>query len=128
MLNSEGSFDVSLFMYRAKSEWTLRKSSSGFPLKNLKLLNVCPFYNVSPKALFEPTRQTYFIEINKILIKLCFRFALQKHDDHTELRFKILVVGEIASGKTSFIHRYVNNMFTASYKPTVIDSQKRHNV
>jgi len=37
----------------------------------------------------------------------------------TEHLFKILVVGDIGTGKTSIIKRYVHNMFSMSYKSTI---------
>jgi Ras-related protein Rab-32 len=37
--------------------------------------------------------------------------------------FKILVVGDIGTGKTSIIKRYVHNIFSMSYKSTVVYSQ-----
>lgn len=36
-----------------------------------------------------------------------------------EYLFKILVIGDIGVGKTSFIKRYVHNFFSQSYKATV---------
>lgn len=36
-----------------------------------------------------------------------------------ELLYKILMVGDIGSGKTSFIKRYVNNIYTDKYKSTI---------
>ena len=38
----------------------------------------------------------------------------------TEYLFKILVVGDIGTGKTSIIKRYVHNIFSMSYKSTVL--------
>ena len=36
-----------------------------------------------------------------------------------EYLYKILVVGDIGTGKTSIIKRYVHNIFSNSYKSTV---------
>jgi len=40
-------------------------------------------------------------------------------DGVTEHLFKILVVGDIGTGKTSIIKRYVHNIFTMNYKSTI---------
>jgi GTPase SAR1 family protein len=37
----------------------------------------------------------------------------------TELVYKIMVVGNAACGKTSIINRFVNNVFSETYKSTV---------
>lgn len=39
--------------------------------------------------------------------------------DKREKLFKILVIGELATGKTSFIKRYVHQYYTAQYRATV---------
>lgn len=39
--------------------------------------------------------------------------------DHTELLYKILVVGDVSTGKTSIIKRYVHNIFSVHYKATI---------
>jgi len=36
-----------------------------------------------------------------------------------EFVYKILVVGDLGCGKTSFIHRYVNNTFSNTYRATI---------
>ena len=36
-----------------------------------------------------------------------------------EYVYKILVVGDLGSGKTSFIHRYVNGTFSSTYRATI---------
>jgi len=40
-------------------------------------------------------------------------------DIKQELMYKILVVGDIGTGKTSFIKRYVHNIFSIYYKATI---------
>ena len=37
----------------------------------------------------------------------------------TEYIFKILVIGELGSGKTSIIKRYVHQFFTQHYRATI---------
>eukprot|EP01091_Cochliopodium_minus_P006721 TRINITY_DN1671_c0_g1_i1.p1 TRINITY_DN1671_c0_g1~~TRINITY_DN1671_c0_g1_i1.p1 ORF type:complete len:146 (-),score=18.92 TRINITY_DN1671_c0_g1_i1:103-540(-) len=44
---------------------------------------------------------------------------MNQQNDKLELLFKILVVGEIGSGKTSIIRRYVHNEFNYQYKATI---------
>jgi len=45
---------------------------------------------------------------------------MAEHDEGvTEHLFKILVVGDIGTGKTSIIKRYVHNIFSMSYKSTI---------
>jgi len=39
--------------------------------------------------------------------------------EHQELLYKILVVGDIGVGKTSFIKRYVHGIFSIHYKSTI---------
>jgi GTPase SAR1 family protein len=36
-----------------------------------------------------------------------------------EYLYKILVVGDLGTGKTSIIRRYVHNIFSSNYKSTV---------
>ena len=40
-------------------------------------------------------------------------------DVKTEYVFKVLIIGEISTGKTSILKRYVQGFFTGSYKITV---------
>ncbi|XP_053210009.1 ras-related protein Rab-32-like [Panonychus citri] len=40
-------------------------------------------------------------------------------DQCKEYLFKILVIGEIASGKTSFVKRYVHKLFSTNYRSTI---------
>ena len=42
-----------------------------------------------------------------------------QNDSHRELLYKVLVVGDIGTGKTSFIKRYVHNIFQIHYKSTI---------
>jgi len=39
--------------------------------------------------------------------------------EETEYLYKILVVGDLGCGKTSIIHRYVNNIFSTKYRATI---------
>eukprot|EP01118_Nematostelium_gracile_P009321 TRINITY_DN312_c0_g1_i3.p1 TRINITY_DN312_c0_g1~~TRINITY_DN312_c0_g1_i3.p1 ORF type:complete len:222 (-),score=63.12 TRINITY_DN312_c0_g1_i3:118-783(-) len=40
-------------------------------------------------------------------------------DEVEEYVYKILVVGDLGCGKTSFIHRYVNDTFSVTYRATI---------
>lgn len=50
-------------------------------------------------------------------------FTETQEDEHAqhvnEHLYKILVVGDVATGKTSIIKRYVHNFFSQHYKSTV---------
>ncbi|VDK43715.1 unnamed protein product [Anisakis simplex] len=37
-----------------------------------------------------------------------------------QLLFKILVIGDVGTGKSSIVRRYVHNLFNQYYKATVI--------
>ncbi|XP_074600368.1 RAS oncogene family member Rab32 isoform X2 [Brevipalpus obovatus] len=39
--------------------------------------------------------------------------------ESSEYLFKILVIGDLATGKTSFIRRYVHQLFTSHYRATI---------
>ncbi|CAD5229406.1 unnamed protein product [Bursaphelenchus okinawaensis] len=39
--------------------------------------------------------------------------------DRKEFLFKIIVVGDVSTGKTSLIQRFVRNAMTQQYKPTI---------
>jgi Ras-related protein Rab-32 len=43
----------------------------------------------------------------------------QQQQPVTEYLYKILVVGDIGTGKTSIIKRYVHNIFSSAYKSTI---------
>jgi len=45
--------------------------------------------------------------------------AMQDNNKNVEYRLKIVVVGNLGTGKTSFIRRYVHQRWNESYKPTV---------
>ena len=36
-----------------------------------------------------------------------------------EILFKVLIIGDPTVGKTSFVHRYVNNIYKKDYKMTI---------
>ena len=40
-------------------------------------------------------------------------------DDVREYLYKVLVVGDLGTGKTSLIKRFVHNLFSSQYKATV---------
>jgi len=44
---------------------------------------------------------------------------LEEDEAVDEYVYKILVVGDLACGKTSFIHRYVNHTFSNTYRATI---------
>ena len=46
----------------------------------------------------------------------------KKHSNHqpkNEFLFKVLVIGELGTGKTSFIRRYVHTYFSENYRATI---------
>eukprot|EP00128_Syssomonas_multiformis_P012652 Colp12_sorted_trinity150504_noHs@10139 len=45
--------------------------------------------------------------------------ATEKAGDFKEYLFKVLVVGDIGSGKSSIIKRFVHNVFSIHYKATI---------
>jgi len=44
---------------------------------------------------------------------------MAESDKHRELLFKVLIVGDIGTGKTSIIKRYVHGIFSNHYKSTI---------
>merc|ERR1711915_139974 len=46
-------------------------------------------------------------------------FKMNSQGGRTEYIFKILVIGELGSGKTSIIKRYVHQFFTQHYRATI---------
>jgi Ras-related protein Rab-32 len=40
-------------------------------------------------------------------------------DQKREYLFKVLVIGELATGKTALVKRYVHNFFSEHYRATV---------
>jgi len=42
-----------------------------------------------------------------------------KEEEPVEYIFKVLIIGDVATGKTSLTRSYVQNVFRESYKPTV---------
>lgn len=55
-----------------------------------------------------------FISNNKI------KTNLKQQAEMREYLYKILVVGDLGTGKTSIIRRYVHNIFSSNYKSTVM--------
>jgi len=45
--------------------------------------------------------------------------STDQDDEIEEYVYKILVVGDLGCGKTSFIHRYVNHVFSNTYRATI---------
>jgi len=43
----------------------------------------------------------------------------EEDNENQEYVYKVLVVGDLACGKTSFIHRYVNHTFSTTYRATI---------
>lgn len=41
------------------------------------------------------------------------------HAPKREFLFKIIIIGELGSGKTSFIKRYVHHTFSENYRATI---------
>ena len=64
-----------------------------------------------------------FVEpIDFVLISRKFFFALFKNtlnSPEKEYLFKVLVIGELGTGKTSIIKRYVHQSFSEHYRATV---------
>lgn len=54
--------------------------------------------------------------INAVIL---FFQARTPPSDKNELLFKILVIGELGSGKTSIIKRYVHSFFSQHYRATI---------
>ncbi len=51
---------------------------------------------------------------------LFFLFTFEKASgDKKEYLYKILVIGELGTGKTSLIKRYVHNLYSPNYRATV---------
>lgn len=48
-----------------------------------------------------------------------FNCKKNRYMEDTEFLFKVLVVGDIGAGKTSFIKRYVHNIYSIHYKSTI---------
>ena len=45
-------------------------------------------------------------------------------DQKREFLFKVLVIGELATGKTALVKRYVHNFFSEHYRATVRTQSK----
>ena len=50
---------------------------------------------------------------------LCIYQHHMANEEVQELLFKVLVVGDMGTGKTAVIRRYVNHSYTDGYKATV---------
>jgi len=51
-----------------------------------------------------------------------FFFFFQLSNENSKIeekKYKILILGDIGTGKTSIIHRFVHNSFSSEYKATV---------
>lgn len=66
------------------------------------------------------------ISINLFLISKSFKYIIlfksnsgNQTADKKEHLYKILVIGELGTGKTSLIKRYVHNLYSPNYRATV---------
>jgi len=86
---------------------------------------ICPrSYIINPRRNGIPQGTGGWIFFEPIFI-LCttklekMRDNGMNHQDDIEYLYKILVVGDLGCGKTSIIHRYVNNVFSTKYRATI---------
>jgi len=48
-----------------------------------------------------------------------YKQTMEETQNKKDFLFKVLVIGDIGTGKTSIIKRYVHNLFSANYKSTI---------
>ena len=51
--------------------------------------------------------------------RVCVCFILQSVDGKRDLLFKVLVIGDLAAGKTSLVKSYVHQFFSPHYRATI---------
>lgn len=68
------------------------------------------------------TKRTIYHKLNIMLIIFKIFFSCKANPNTPHRRdhlYKILVIGDLGSGKTSIIKRYVHRFFTQNYRATI---------